>query len=285
MKNVVKSTLPINQLKKHMDTITILAILAAAAGGGVALHHKFSPSYQEKRAKREQERELEEEKERKVALQKQDRQWEEVNHSPWWIWGIPEKANLVLDAQLLYDKSPTMAFWFKMVQDNAEDRDWNVVLLRSGYEDIKGVYAYEQERELAMERLDHLQRFLGSRFRILPKTGERTGEKELAEYLLAEKTRPDVFFVSSLEHKVALVDLAQRNGVELQHEIRTPDNRREHSDFSSFYLERGYEYRAYPDCYVEGLQPNEIYHPRSVDERDVLKRFVEWKVIKLDIRD
>ena len=268
-----------------MEPVTVLALLAAAAGGGVALHHKYSPTYQKKMRKLEVVRRHMEEVRRQRASQQQDQQWKEVNHSPWWIWGIPEKANLVLDAELLRDKSPTMAFWFKMVQDNAEDRDWNVVLLRSGYENIKGGYAYERERELAMERLDRLQSFLGSRFRILPKTGERTGEKELAEYLLAEKTRPDVFFVSSLEHKVALVDLAQRNGVELQHAIRTPDKRCEHWDFDSFYFARGYMERAYPHCDVEGLQPNESYHPRSADERDVLKRFVEWKVIKLDIQD
>ena len=281
-----------------MEPTTVLALLAAAAGGGVALYRKLSPSYQEKMRKQEEKRKRQEEErkrqeeerrrqEEQRASQRHDQQWEEVNHSPWWIWGIPEKANLVLDAQLLYDKSATMAFWFKMVQDNAEDRDWNVVLLRSGYEYIMRTASCRSScrYEYVVERLDHLQRFLGSRFRILqePERHNKGQQNELANYLLAEKTRPDVFFVSSLEHKVALVDLAQRNGVELQHEIRTPGNRLEHLNIWSF---KGNSQRsAYPDASVDKCPPNFPFHACDPYGKDVLKRFVEWKVIKLDIQD
>lgn len=277
-----------------MEPTTVLAILAAAAGGGVALYRKLSPSYQEKMRKQEEERKRQEEErkrqeeerkrqEEQRAAQRHDQQWEEVNHSPWWIWGIPEKVNLVLDAQLLYDKSPTMAFWFKMVQDNAEDRDWNVVLLRSGYEYIMKT-AWRDE--YVVERLDHLQSFLGSRFRILqePERHNKGQQNELANYLLAEKTRPDVFFVSSLEHKVALVDVAQRNGVELQHEIRTPGIRLQHLSLRSFY-EGNPQQLAYLDISVDNYPPNAPCHFRYTYERNSLKRFVEWKVIKLDIQD
>lgn len=167
----------------------------------------------------ERKRRREEEARREAEEKKRLRNvyWAQVNSSPWWQWGIPEKVSLVLDVDVLEDFSPEMVIWFKMIVDNAEARDWHIVILEKAYHSIMISY-----NEKLLERFSRMQNCLGGRLRILHNTGA------LGEYMMLEKVRPDVFFTKSVKSKIIIHELAQQNGLELAHEVRSPENWKSH---------------------------------------------------------
>ena len=153
----------------------------------------------------------------KKRLAERKTYWAQVNSSPWWQLGIPEKVSLVLDVDVLGDFSPEMVIWFKMIVDNAEARDWHIVILEKAYHSIMISY-----NEKLLERFSRMQNCLGGRLCILHNTGA------LGEYMMLEKVRPDVFFTKSVKSKIIIHELAQQNGLELAHEVRSPENWKSH---------------------------------------------------------
>lgn len=153
----------------------------------------------------------------KERLAERKTYWAQVNRSPWWRLGIPEKVSLVLDVDVLEDFSPEMELWFKMIEGNAEARDWHIVILEKAYHRIMASYSKQ-----LTERYSRMQNCLGERLRVLHNTGT------LGEYMTSEKVRPDVFFTKSVKSKIIIHELAQQNGLELAHEVRSPENWKSH---------------------------------------------------------
>lgn len=252
-----------------------IAIAAAALGGGL-----FALSKRQEK----QEKETRDERHRE-NWDKLCQQWNDVNHSPWWIWGLPNRVSLVLDFDVFADKSRMMSFWFKMIQDNAEERDWNVVVLPGVYKRIES-----GESKRAARRLSNLQDRIGNRLCIMPRAkGASSLEDDLANYLSQEKTRDDIFFTNSAASKVAIVEHARRIGLDLAHEVRSPENRKCHAHYWALWFNDSNGYSPYVLRDIDKYAANHtIYlHDTGLDDRDrdELKRFVDWKVIKLNIVD
>ena len=263
-----------------MEPITVVAIVTVVVAGIYAMTREG--------AKSQQEAQPDENARRANANRRLVEQWNAVSYSLWWKWGIPEKTTLVLDYSILNDSSPLIAFWIKMVQDNAGERNWNVAVLHSVY--AQGVKSGKQN--LVSCRLSNLQDCLGERFRILPKPARASSpEDELAEYLLAEKTRADVFFTNSDVHKVIITEVARRCGVELAHEVRTPQNCEEYRDLYTFCSDWAYKRSAFVDVPggIDQYPANATFSISDAsleeDELTDLRRFVEWNIIKLNIVD
>lgn len=195
-----------------MEPITILAILAAAAGVVTVANHE-TPEKKAERKRKEKERCL--------------KACEAVSQTPWWLSGIPRKVSLVLDSDVLEDNSQWISYWFRMIVDNAEERDWNVVILNPVYQSVMSHFGpYQGDKDkLIVERFSRLQTLLGSRMLILPKVGG------MAEYMRREKSREDVYFTMTIQNKITLMVEAARNGIELAHEVRSPENLKLHESY------------------------------------------------------
>lgn len=263
-----------------MEPITVVTIVTVVVAGLYAMTREG--------AKSQQEAQPDENDRRANANRRLVEQWNAVSNSLWWKWGIPEKTTLVLDYNILNDSSPLIAFWIKMVQDNAGERNWNVAVLHSVY--ARGVKSDMRNR--VSRRLSNLQDRLGERFRILPKPARASSpEDELAEYLLAEKTRADVFFTNSDAHKVIITEVARRCSVELAHEVRTPKNREEYRDFGTLYHDWAYKRSAFVDVPggIDQYPANATFSIRDAslnnNQQIDLRRFVDWNIIKLNIVD
>lgn len=249
-----------------------IAIAAAALGGGWLA---FSDRQYRKQV----------DESHRENWEKLCQQWNDVNHSPWWIWGIPNRVSLVLDFDVFADKSRMMSFWFKMIQDNAEERDWNVVVLPGVYKRIES-----GESKRAARRLSNLQDRLGNRLCIIPRAkGLFSFKDDITNYLSQEKTRDDIFFTNSAASKVAIVEHARRIGLDLVHEVRSPENRKRHAHYWGLYYPYLTDYSPYVLRDIDKYAANHTIHLRDTglgaDDREELKRFVDWKVIKLNIVD
>lgn len=281
--------------------LTVINIIAVAVVGWY-LWLSFADARASAKAKREEQERRKREEGQRISAEGQRRsdakaqlikQWDQVNASPWWIHGIPEHATLVLDSCVLMEETPLMAFWYKMLADKAEEKDWKIIVLKSVYEEIVNFTNPDKKRRAtrAKKRISRLQDQLPYRFRIAGKmkySGHTEyADREIIKYMLSEEGRNHILFTYDRELKIRLIQISQNDHIFIPNEVRTCDNLMEHYSYP-YMLDRDESKKsAYVVTDIETYLPNAEYSLKKnglEDYRaDELRRFVEWSIIKLNI--
>lgn len=256
-------------------------IVATALGGLFLLDKKLDKSLEKGREKALDEVRKRDEYGKRLAESLSNLRNSAVESSPWWSQGIPPSTKLIIDTCVWLNDSPRVKYWFDMLQNNATAANWQIVVLKSVYEEISKAWCSEElqrKAALAKKRISRFQELHEDNFIIegeLKFTREKLyADKEIMQYVLSEEGKGCILFTFDRDLKIRLKKIAEQKKIAIE-PIRHLENFSTHEKYS-WVKEKdaglvGYVGLVTESCYTDDAK----YMRRRVTEADAREEIIE----------